>query len=95
MLFRSIRRAAAAGASKLASDLKELAALESAHGRDVLVAALEVAVEFARFRASDVRSIIEAGQAVHRPVAPGEAVILDMPKASTRPLSAYATKDLS
>lgn len=90
-----IRRAAAAGASKLASDLKELAALESAHGRDVLVAALEVAVEFGRYRASDVRSIIEAGQAVHRPVAPGEAVILDMPKASTRPLSAYSTKDLS
>jgi transposase len=90
-----IKRAAAAGATKLASDLEEMAALESAHGRDVLVAALQRAVEFSRFRASDVKAIIEAGQAVHRPVAPGQAVILDMPKAPTRPLSAYATRDLS
>jgi transposase len=90
-----IKQAAAAGATKLASDLEELSSLESAHGREVLVAALERAVEFSRFRASDVRAIIEAGQAVHRPVAAGQAVILDMPRAHERPLSAYATRDLS
>jgi len=90
-----IKQAAAAGATKLAADLTELSALEAAHGRDVLVAALERAVEFSRFRSSDVRAIIEAGQAAHRPAAPGQAVILDMPKAPTRPLSAYATGELS
>ena len=90
-----IKQAAAAGATKLAADLTELSALEAAHGRDVLVAALERAVEFSRFRSSDVRAIIEAGQAAPRPAAPGQAVILDMPKAPTRPLSAYATGELS
>lgn len=89
-----IRRAAAAGSSKLASDLKELAEIESVYGREVLVAAVERAVEFSRFRASDVRAIIEAGMAVHRPAAPGEAVVLDMPKAPKRDLSAYSTRDL-
>jgi transposase len=90
-----IKQAAGAGATKLASDLTEMSALESAHGREVLVAALERALEFSCFRASNVRAIIEAGQAVHRPVPPGQAVIIDMPKATTRPLSAYGTRDLS
>lgn len=90
-----IARAAAAGATKLGSDLVELAALRSAHGDDVMVAALERAVEFSRFRASDVRSIIEAGQAVHRPAGPGVAVVLDLPRAPKRSLSAYATTELS
>jgi transposase len=89
-----IKKAAAAGATKLASDLKELAELESVYGADALAAAVARAVEFSRFRAADVRAIIEAGMAVHRPAAPGRAVVLDMPRAPRRELSAYATRDL-
>ena len=35
--------------------------MQAAHGADVLVAALERAVAFGRFRAHDVRSILAAG----------------------------------
>jgi hypothetical protein len=90
-----IRRAAAAGSTKLAADLVELADLRSAHGAEVVVAALSRAIEFSRFKAADVRAIIEAGQAVHRPVAPGRAVIVDLPRAPRRELSAYRTSELS
>ena len=41
-----------------------IAALEAAWGRDALVAALERAVAFRRFKAADVRSILEAGAGV-------------------------------
>lgn len=85
-----IKAAAAGGNSKLASDLDELAALEAAHGRDALLAALERAVEFGRHRASDVRSILAAGTGVARPTRPGEALILPLPLVATRPLSDYA-----
>jgi transposase len=85
-----IKAAAAAGNSSLASDLDELAAMEAAHGRDALIAALERAVTFGRHRAADVRSILAAGAGVARPTRPGEALILPLPAVSTRPLSDYA-----
>lgn len=85
-----IKRAAATGATKLGSDLDELAGLEAAHGRDALVAALERAVAFGRFRAADVRSILAAGAGVARPTRPGEALIVALPTVATRPLSDYA-----
>jgi hypothetical protein len=85
-----IKRAAAAGATKLGSDLDELAGLEAAHGRDALVAALERAVAFGRFRAADVRSILAAGAGVARPTRPGEALVVDLPVVAVRPLSDYA-----
>ena len=56
-----IKAAAAAGVTKLGAELEELAALEAAHGADALVAALARAVEFSRYKASDVRSILAAG----------------------------------
>lgn len=85
-----IKTAAAAGNSSLASDLDDLAAMEAAHGRDALIAALERAVEFGRHRASDVRSILAAGTGVARPTQPGEALILPLPSVATRSLSDYA-----
>ncbi len=88
-----IKAAAAAGTTKLAGDLDELAGLEAAHGRDALVAALERAVAFGRFRAHDVRSILAAGTGVARPTRPGEALIVNLPAVATRPLSAYAIGD--
>ncbi|MGH9152585.1 MAG: IS21 family transposase [Acidimicrobiales bacterium] len=85
-----IKAAAAAGIAGLAGDLEELAALEAAHGRDVLLAGLERAVAFGRFRAADVRSVIAAGRGVPVPARPGEALIVALPTVATRPLSDYA-----
>jgi len=85
-----IQAAAAAGITALARDLDELAALQAAHGPDALIAALERAVAFGRFRAHDVRSILAAGTGVARPTRPGEALIVALPVVATRPLSDYA-----
>ena len=90
-----IKAAAAAGITSLAGDLNELAGLEAAHGRPSLIAALERAVTFGRFRAHDVASILAAGTGVARPTRPGDALIVDLPVVATRPLSAYATWDHS
>ncbi|CAN5215681.1 hypothetical protein BH20ACT3_BH20ACT3_07720 [soil metagenome] len=85
-----IKAAAAAGTTKLAGDLDALAGLEAAHGRDALIGALDRAIAFGRFRAHDVRSILEAGTGVARPTRAGDALIVDLPVTATRPLSAYA-----
>lgn len=85
-----IKGAASSGITSLASDLDELAGMEAAHGRDALVAALERAVAFSRFRAHDVRSIIAAGQGVPRPTRAGEALVVELPMVPTRALSDYA-----
>ena len=85
-----IKGAAARGITSLKGDLAELAQLEAAHGKEVLLAALERAASFGRFRAHDVRSIIAAGTGVPRPAAPGEALIVELPLVPTRSLSDYA-----
>ena len=85
-----IKAAAASGITSLAGDLDELAGMEAAHGKETLITALERAVAFGRFRAHDVRSIIAAGAGVARPTAPGEALVLALPRVPTRPLSDYA-----
>ena len=86
-----IKGAAAAGVTKLGAELEELVGLGAAHGRDALVAAMARSVEFGRFRAADVRSILAAGAGLPRPAKPGEALVIDLPKAPTRPISDYAT----
>ena len=85
-----IKGAAARGVTTLAGDLTELCDMEAAHGREALVAAIGRAVEFGRFRASDVRSILGAGSGVPRPRAPGDALIVDLPVVETRSLGDYA-----
>ncbi len=62
-----LRAAAAAGTQRLACELEAIVALETAYGRDGLVAALERALAFRRFKAADVRAILEAGHALPRP----------------------------
>ena len=74
-----IKGAAAHGITSLKGDLDELAQMEAAHGKVVLLAALERAASFGRFRAHDVRSIIAAGTGAPRPAAPGEALIVELP----------------
>jgi hypothetical protein len=89
-----LRGAAAAGVTKLAAELEVIVALQRAHGRDALVAALERAVHFGRWRGADVRSILEAGAGVARPARPGEALVLELPFVPTRDLSDYAPGQL-
>ena len=90
-----IKGAAARGITSLKGDLAELTQLEAAHGKEVLLAALERAASFGRFRAHDVRSIIAAGTGVPRPAAPGEALIVELPLVPTRSLSDYAIGEQS
>jgi transposase len=85
-----LRTAAASGATKLPAELGPIADLERAHGRVALVAALERALAFRRFRAADVRSILAQGGAVPRITAPGESLGIDLPAVPVRPLAAYA-----
>ncbi|MGH9305492.1 MAG: IS21 family transposase [Acidimicrobiales bacterium] len=87
---RFIKEAAAAGMTKLGSDLAELSAMETTHGRDALIAALGRATEFGRFRANDVASILAAGAGVPRVRRPGEALIVDLPTVTVGSLDAYA-----
>ena len=81
--------AAAAGVSKLASELDQILVLLAAHGEQALLAALGRAVEFQRWRADDVRSILAAGGAAPVPRPAGQALVLTLPAVPTRPLSDY------
>jgi transposase len=85
--------AAAAGVTKLSSEIVEILTLGAAHGGDPLLAALERAVAFGRWRAGDVRSILATnGQApTPRPAgqALGQALVLTLPTVPTRSLEAY------
>ena len=85
-----LRAAAAAGTSRLAHELSELADLERAHGRQALLAALERALAFGRFRAADVRSILAAGAGVPRLRAAGQPLAVELPAVPVRELADYA-----
>jgi hypothetical protein len=82
--------AAAAGTTRLGVELAELAGLQAAPGTDTLIAALERAVAFRRWRAADVRSILAAGAGTPDPCPAGDALVLALPLVPTRPLSGYA-----
>lgn len=91
-----LRTAAAAGTSRLYSELTAIVALEAAWGRTALLAALERALQFHRFRADDVRSILMAGAGVATTVAAGESLpmALGLPAVPTRSLDAYALAEV-
>jgi transposase len=85
-----ITGAAAAGHTRLGPDLEQLAGLQAAHGRDALLAALERAVCFGRWGATDVRSILDAGAGIPQPRPAGDTLALELPVVPTRPLADYA-----
>ena len=85
-----LRAAAAAGTPRLAAELAEMVTMEASWGRPALVAALERATRFRRFKADDLRAILAAGHRTPEPVAPGEGLRLELPQVPVRPLSAYA-----
>jgi transposase len=82
--------AAAAGVSKLPTELGQILTLHAAHGHDPLLAALSRAVEFGRWRADDVRSILAAAGAAPQPRPAGQALVLTLPSVPTRSLADYA-----
>lgn len=82
--------AAAAGNTRLGPEPGELGALEAAHGREALLAALTRATAFRRRRASDVRSILAAGAGTAQPREPGQALVLELPVVPTRSPADYA-----
>ena len=56
-----LRSAAVAFTSRLAAELADIAALEASWGREPLLAALERATRFRRFKAQDLRNILAPG----------------------------------
>ncbi len=90
-----LRLAAASGNTRLGPELTELAALQAAHGEQALIAALDRAIQFGRWRADGVRSILAAGTGVAQPTAPGQALVIELPTTASRPLSAYRLDDLT
>jgi len=81
--------AAAAGVTKLTSEIEAILVLQAAHGTEPLSAALERAVAFRRWRAADVRSILAATGAAPTPRPSGQALVLTLPTVPTRSLEAY------
>lgn len=90
-----LRAAAAAGTSKLGTEIAVIVSLEAAWGRDALVGALGRAVEFRRFKAADVRSILQAGAGVPTVVAEGSELGLGLPEVPVRDLAAYSLEALA
>lgn len=85
-----LRAAAAGGATRLHVELAELVPLARSHGREALTAALERALAFRRFGASDVRAILAAGAGAPRLARAGNDLPVELPAVPVRPLSAYA-----
>jgi hypothetical protein len=82
--------AAAAGVASLSREIGQILTLRAAHGDTALLAALERAANFGRWRADDVRSILAAAGAAPTPRAAGQALVLTLPQVPVRPLSDYA-----
>jgi hypothetical protein len=85
-----LRLAAAAGTTKLSSELATILDLERAWGRPALLTALQRAVAFHRFKASDLRAILLAGAGVATPTPAGQPLDVALPAVPERPLSDYA-----
>ncbi len=85
-----LRAAAAAGTLRLESELGQIVELEAAWGREPLVHALERAVHFRRFKATDIRAILAAGSGVSLPGRAGGQLPLELPAVPERSLSAFA-----
>ena len=82
--------AAGAGVANLAREIDQILTLHAAHGDQALLEALQRAVQFRRWRADDVRSILAAAGAAPQPRAAGQALVLTLPAVPTRSLNDYA-----
>lgn len=77
------------GVANVLREIAEMLTLRAAHGQPALIAALERAVEFKRWRAGDVRSILAAAGAAPQPRTTGQALVLTLPSVPVRSLSDY------
>jgi hypothetical protein len=84
--------AAAAGVTKLGTEIAEILTLGAAHGTEPVLLALERAVAFGRWRADDVRSILATNGHGPKPTAAGQALVMTLPTVPTRSLDAYAIR---
>jgi hypothetical protein len=85
-----LRRAATAGTLRLESELARIVELVPIWGPDAIIRALSRAARFRRFKAADVRAILDAGRGLPTPVRAGQQLALDLPVVPIRPLSDYA-----
>lgn len=85
-----LRSAAAAGTLRLEHELTAIVELVAVYGRESVCSALGRATRFRRFKAADVRAILEAGQGLPTPVRAGQQLLLDLPSVPIRSLRDYA-----
>src|SRR5258707_10828271 len=85
-----LRSAAAAGTLRLESELASIVELVPIWGAATVIRALGRATRFRRFKAADVRAILDAGRGMPKPVRAGQQLVLTLPVVPIRPLSAYA-----
>jgi len=87
---RFLVAAAAAGTSRLASEIVAINELAAAWGVEAVRRALCRALAFRRFRAVDVAAILDAGETLPETVAPGMPLAIELPSVPVRPLADYA-----
>jgi hypothetical protein len=85
-----LRSAAAAGTLRLEHELTSIVELVAVYGRESVCSALGRATRFRRFKAADVRAILEAGPGLPTPVRAGQQLLLDLPPVPIRSLGDYA-----
>jgi transposase len=90
-----LRVAAAAGTLRLEHELAAIVELVPVWTRDAVITALGRAMRFRRFKASDVRAILEAGRGLPTPVRAGHQLRLELPEVPVRSLEAYALQAVS
>jgi hypothetical protein len=90
-----LRAAAAAGTLRLEHELAAIVELVPVWTRETVIKALSRATRFRRFKAIDVRAILEAGRGLPTPVRAGQQLTLALPEVPVRSLSAYAVQAVS
>jgi transposase len=90
-----LRSAAAAGTLRLEHELSAIVELVPVWTREAVSIALERATRFRRFKAADVRKILEAGRGLPTPVRAGRQLVLELPEVPVRSLEAYAVQAVS
>jgi hypothetical protein len=90
-----LRTSAAAGTLRLEHELTAIADLVPIWSREAVITALGRATRFRRFKAADVRAILEAGRGLPTPVRAGQQLVLELPQVPVRSLAAYAVRAVS
>jgi len=87
-----LRSVAAAGTLRLEHGLVAIVELVAVWGREPVITVLGRATRFRRFKAADIRAILEAGQGLPTPVRAGQQLALNLPAVPIRSLRDYAVQ---